>query len=115
MQCLDFRRAAFAAAALLFPLITPARAQNPYNAWIQEYLNGAQDSQGAKAVAIDSRGNVIVTGFHYKPSSSNQFVYTVKYDAIDGHIVWQRTLNANFSIGSTCIAIDSQDAIVISG
>ena len=88
----------------------------PYlRSWIQEYDLESTDAQEAKAIGIDSRGNVIVAGSAEKPGSSEEALYIAKYDGFTGEIIWERTLTATNDMVPTSLAIDSTDSIVIVG
>jgi hypothetical protein len=115
MKSIRLNRTALSLAVLLPFLASAARAETFFNAWAQEYLIGAEQSQGAKAIALDSRGNVIVTGFDLNGAGGDSTAYTVKYNGADGSIVWERTLSATNDVEPTSIAIDSNDAVIITG
>jgi hypothetical protein len=73
--------------------------------WEQRYNGIGNDSDAPTHLAIDSNGNAIVTGhtiaFSKGEDVRNSFgdiihippmpdIYTVKYDGVDGHIIWQQ-------------------------
>ena len=62
-------------------LLHPGQLQAaPYlRSWIQEYDLESTDAQEAKAIGIDSRGNVILPGSAEKPESSEEALYIAKY------------------------------------
>ncbi len=66
-------------------------------------------------MAIDSRGNVVVTGFAKKASGTDDQFYTAKYDALNGRLLWERIETTVNEMSPTSIAIDSTDAIIVAG
>lgn len=62
------------------------------------------------AVAVDSSGNVVVTG-------SSGGYYTAKYAASDGALLWSRRYQgpANSTDAATAIAVDSQGNVLVTG
>ena len=78
------------------------------------YVNSGTDV--ATAVAVDSAGNIVVTG--YTRIGSSYDIHTIKYDGGNGGILWQHTYNNSAINGddwATAIAIDSSDNIYVAG
>jgi len=69
----------------------------------------------ALAVAVDSRGNVVVTGFSNTNSHFNY--YTAKYAAADGAVLWERRLNRFWTLWDPrpTVAVDGNDNVVLGG
>src|SRR5690349_12026155 len=63
-------------------------------AWVQRYNGPANGNDYATAVAVDSSGNVIVTGFSENRTNSEVEGYTAKYAAADGALLWERRYNS---------------------
>jgi len=84
--------------------------------WEKHYnsLNNIQES--AAALAIDSHGNVVVTGMSIKDAIDADWV-TVKYAAEDGAIIWRSTYSGPTSeIDSpSAVVIDSNDDVIVTG
>jgi hypothetical protein len=92
---------------------------------LQEFDRGdLTHGQTASAVAVDSRGNVLVAG--NRPSNSGVAqIYVAKYDGLDGHLVWDRTVGVSGGVTGqvtpqgSCfarsIAVDSQDNVIVGG
>ncbi len=70
----------------------------------------------ARGIAIDSSGNAIVTGGSFN-SSGTQDIYTAKYAAADGALLWEVRYNGpdTYSDFSWEVAVDSTGNAVISG
>lgn len=88
------------------------------NYWIATLGKSNHESE-AGGVAVDSVGNIYVTGKTKDPAGGNQNrILTVKYDT-DGVIQWQRTLSSGSSSGNDCfgedIIVDNSDNIVVVG
>ena len=86
-----------------------------YLSWTQLYNDTAAVSQFPHAMALDSHGNVFVTG-HAIVGSAKGF-YTAKYDALDGHVVWSKQLNGagTNEFIANAIAVDSMGDCVVTG
>lgn len=65
----------------------------------------------ARALAVDSSGNVLVTGI------SNNGYYTAKYAAADGALLWERRYigPANNHDEARALALDGNDNVVVTG
>ncbi len=91
-----------------------AKAENYYGAWLQEFNPGNTEAQFAKSIAMDRRGNVIVTGRALV--SGQDRMYTAKYDALDGHLVWFKYEGAGaFGCVGLSVAADSEGNAVVTG
>jgi predicted house-cleaning NTP pyrophosphatase (Maf/HAM1 superfamily) len=82
--------------------------------WVARYNGPGNYSDGAAAIAVDSSGNVYVTG-----TSASQTGYdyaTVKYDA-SGAEQWVARYNAGSpeDNGATAIAVDSSGNVYVTG
>ena len=81
-----------------------------FNGWPQIYDGGHNDT--AWGIAIDSYGNVIVTGLSYDGSTYN--FHTIKYDS-NGKEIWNATYDSGIEDQATDVAIDSEDSIIVVG
>ena len=95
--------------------------------WEKRYNGSGNDRDVATNLAIDPSGNVIVIGttvsllgakeFHpLGPSSSTDF-YTVKYDGIDGHLLWEQRYDGpahdyDYSAG---LGVDQDGNVIVTG
>ena len=76
------------------------------------YAGGAEDV--ATAVAVDSAGDIIVTGYIW--SGSDKDIHTIKYNGGTGEVMWQHTLtNASGDDYPMAIAVDGSNNIYIAG
>ena len=83
--------------------------------WVARY-NGPTDSgDKAKAVAVDSSGNVYVTGESVGSGTGTDFA-TVKYGA-DGSVVWTARYNGpdNDNDSAVAIALDGSSYVCVTG
>ena len=88
------------------------------NYWIATLGKSNHESE-AGGVAVDSVGNIYVTGKTKDPAGGNQNkILTVKYDT-DGVVQWQHTLSSGSSSGNDCfgedIIIDNSGNVVVVG
>src|SRR6187551_228019 len=77
--------------ALCFLLPAPTSAQAVNQIWARQF-NGPDDGSDApNAVAVDSFGNVFVTGHSspYKSLVDDYAYYTAKYSATNGALLWE--------------------------
>jgi hypothetical protein len=67
------------------------------------------------AVAVDSSGNVVVTG--YSENETDFDYYTAKYAAADGALLWEKRYNgpANGFDGASSLALGPDGLVVVSG
>lgn len=79
--------------------------------WSRVWNSGAQD--GARALALDSYGNIYITGYTQMSSKGDDFLL-VKYDP-SGNELWNRTWGGNFQDRGQNLCIDSFDNIYITG
>lgn len=83
--------------------------------WPQIYDKGIEDS--ASAIAIDSQGNIIVTGYTgyiTKTFSEEVDFLTIKYDS-EGNELWNVTYDSGSFDYAWDITIDSADNIILLG
>lgn len=72
------------------------------------------DIQDAKASAIDSAGNVIVTG--YTNNSGNHDFYTVKFNSDGSGTAWIASFDKSGGEDvPTAVAVDSSDNVIVTG
>ncbi len=90
-------------------LISPTSAQ-VNEQWVARYNGSATGHDQARALAVDSDGNVYVTG------SSSRDCATVKYDS-DGNELWAARYNGpgNYFDYAVAIAVDSDGNVYVTG
>src|SRR4030095_11473307 len=67
------------------------------------------------AVAMDAEGNVVVTG--EVDAAVGADIYTAKYAASDGHLIWEKSYNGtgnNNDVGNA-VAVDATGNVVVTG
>ncbi len=76
-------------------------------------------SDGSSAVAVDADGNVVVTGGSAAAGLENGFsdMYTAKYAAADGALIWEKRYNdpTKYDDWGTAVAVDSSGDVVVTG
>ena len=80
--------------------------------WPQVYDGGDDDS--TQGVAIDSNGNVTVTGYSFNTSIERYNALTIQYDK-DGHKLWKIPFNNNGYCCAVAITADSHNNFIILG
>lgn len=83
--------------------------------WEQSHYGTIYTAQG-KALAVDSAGNVIITGTDQN-AAKNFDIYTAKYAAADGALIWEHRYDgpaAKDDLGNA-VAVDNNDDVVITG
>jgi uncharacterized delta-60 repeat protein len=88
---------------------------NGDTAWVRRYNGPADSSDWASAIAVDSSGNVYVTGRSYGSGTDEDFA-TIKYDQ-DGNELWVKRYNGpgNLDDGASAIAIDGSGNVYVTG
>src|SRR6266576_2011459 len=110
------RFALLAAAASLVLCTDSAQAQGGVPLWTNRY-DGPMDSYDQpSAVAVDSKGNVFVTGYSTADSSGNEDYATIKYSNA-GVPLWTNRYDglANDVDYSTAIAVDTTGNVFVTG
>ena len=107
---------AIVAALGLLGLMGPAvGAASPSELWVSRY-NSPFGDDVARAVAVDSAGNVFVTGSSAGNGTSSDYA-TVKYDGATGAQLWAARYDgpANGIDGAFAIAVDGTGNVVVTG
>ena len=83
--------------------------------WAQFYDGFGANNQ-PYALAVDSVGNLLVTGSSAN-ASGNDDIYTVKYDAATGQVLWSVRYDGPFGGDDrgTGVAVDGQNNVVVTG
>ncbi len=83
--------------------------------WEKRYNGPANDTDAAYNVAVDTAGNVAVTGASW--NGSNQDYCTVKYAGADGALLWEKRYNGpgNGDDLAYRIAMDGVGNVVVTG
>lgn len=84
--------------------------------WENRYNGSTNDDGAAYAVAVDSNGNVVVTGGSYG-NASGEDSYTAKYAASDGSLLWEYRYNGppNGHQSGYGVAVDGSGNVVVTG
>ncbi|OHB58405.1 MAG: hypothetical protein A2173_08825, partial [Planctomycetes bacterium RBG_13_44_8b] len=111
---MDFRKI-FAALVCTFLLASLVLAAVPEVDWVQRYAGNANDWDVAEDIALDSAGNVYVTGSAKHTGSNYDFV-TIKYTP-DGQNVWTKSYNRSYTYNdyAMAVAVDSNSDIIVAG
>ncbi|HXJ61608.1 MAG TPA: hypothetical protein VNU68_33620, partial [Verrucomicrobiae bacterium] len=101
----------FACALAVIPTTAPAD-----QIWEQRYNGPANSNDMALAVAVDTAGNVVVTGKSLNASGDYDF-YTAKYDSADGHLLWEQRYDGPNQADdvATCVVVDIARNVVVTG
>lgn len=83
--------------------------------WRAIYNGPVNSENGATAIAVDSSGNVYVTGYSFDTDTSSAYA-TIKYDAF-GEEMWSALYNGpvNGENGAIAIAVDNSDNVYVTG
>ena len=99
----------------LVAMLSRGFGESVTQSWVQRYNGPANSNDDARAVALDSAGDVVVTGL--SPNASNWDYYTAKYAGGDGALLWEKRYNgpANRYDRTLAIALDSAGNAVVTG
>lgn len=80
-------------------------------------LNDPQGGkQEAKGLAVDSLGNIVVTGYRNLAGNTDDDYWTVKFKADGSGIVWRAAYNrSGGSDQATAVVVDSNDDVIVAG
>jgi hypothetical protein len=94
--------------------LAPAFAQVD-TAWVRRYNGPGNANDGAKDLAVDTCGNIYVTGDSWGSGTSEDYA-TIKYDR-DGDIAWVRRYNGPASLWdyASAIALDASNNVCVTG
>lgn len=93
-------------------VLTPALGSYKNIFWERQYDAGFEDI--SRSVALDSKGNVLVTGLSIDPEKRNRDFFTIKYNN-KGDTLWEKRLDVGLRDESYGIATDSKDNVIITG
>jgi hypothetical protein len=77
----------------------------------------ANSAQKPPSVAVDSNGNVVITGYSQSGFPYNSDYYTAKYAATNGALLWQQRYNgpANTNDYANALVIDANGNAIVTG
>ncbi|HUS34626.1 MAG TPA: PQQ-binding-like beta-propeller repeat protein [Verrucomicrobiae bacterium] len=83
--------------------------------WEKRYNGPANSDDYGGAVAVDTSGNVFVTGFSFNGSDNDY--YTAKYAVLDGALLWEKRFSGPTSSGDfpRGLAVDSSGNVLVTG
>jgi len=84
--------------------------------WEQRYDGPEASYDEARALAVDSSGNVAVTGFSYNTNFNSDY-YTAKYAAANGALLWERRYDSAQSgeDEARAISVDNSGNVIVTG
>jgi uncharacterized delta-60 repeat protein len=91
------------------------QTQPPTELWVARYNGPGNSTDNAYLIAVDSSGNIYVTGYSYGSGTSIDYA-TIKYDT-NGNQLWVARYNGpgNGSDFATAIAVDSSGNVYVTG
>lgn len=82
--------------------------------WVSRYNGSGRRDDDARALVVDSRGNVYITGVSWGGTSTYDDYATVKYDA-NGNQLWVVRYETNRYDGANALAVDNQGNVYVTG
>ena len=87
-----------------------------FEAWRQKYDVTSTVSQGGTSVAIDSHGNVAVTGFAIDSGDDDKRYYTARYAGTTGELIWEKFFDGGIGENlALAVAVDSVGNVIVTG
>jgi uncharacterized delta-60 repeat protein len=86
---------------------------NGDTAWVRRYNGPASSTDAAAAIAVDSSGNVYVTGYSQGGGTFEDFV-TIKYRP-SGDTAWVRRYEGPYTDKATAITVDGSGNVYVTG
>jgi len=83
--------------------------------WQQRYNGPESGNDVPKGVAVDSSGNVVITGGTSSDSSGVGHYYTAKYAAATGALLWEKRYNGSLDYHAQALAVDGSGNVVVTG
>src|SRR5437016_321508 len=85
-------------------------------AWQTNVKGTANDNDEARAVAVDSAGNVVAAGFTRNTGTGQDFT-VIKFSRLNGAELWRRAINgtANDGDAAFAVAVDGAGDVVAVG
>ena len=102
---------------LLFLILPPVFAESVVEQWVARYNGTGNYIDEANTVAVDSNGNVLVTGRSFSGLGGTSDYYTAKYSATNGALLWEKRYDGpgNYIDEATAIAVDSAGNAIVTG
>ena len=100
---------------LILTISTSIFGSEPNQQWVARYNGPGNDNDHANALAVDSSGNIYVTGYSYGSSTGYDYA-TIKYNT-DGNQVWEARYNGpgNDNDYANALAVDSSGNVYVTG
>ncbi|HXJ72053.1 MAG TPA: hypothetical protein VNM37_04330, partial [Candidatus Dormibacteraeota bacterium] len=89
-------------------------AVDGHTLWEQFYDDPDHLRDDADCVAVDSAGDVAVTGVS-RDAQGNVYYHTAKYAAADGHLLWQTDFRTEVAVNTAKVALDGAGNAIFSG
>lgn len=103
-------------ALLCFFMLTPSLLAEVDTAWVRRYDGPVNGGDHPSAMAIDSAGNIYVTGSSYRGEETEVDYTTIKYYP-DGETAWVRSYNGSTNLYDFpwAMAVDSSGNVYVTG
>jgi uncharacterized delta-60 repeat protein len=102
--------------AALFILLLPFTALGAGGDTLWQFADSLPGKQEARSSAVDSSGNVVVTGYQNLAGGVDDDYFTVKFKADGSGIAWRATYDrAHGSDQATSVVIDSENNVIVTG
>ncbi len=84
--------------------------------WQKRYNpSDPRGSSGSADLAVDGAGNVIITGSYHNESSNSGDLFTVKYAAANGALLWEKRFQGTGDDVATSLATDGEGNAIVTG
>ena len=93
-----------------------ASGQTPTQLWVQRHNGTGNSDDNPIATAVDSEGNIIVTGAS-SPGGFALDYYTAKYSGVTGALIWEKRYDGGVDQNdiANSVAVDNAGNVIVTG
>ncbi|MBI3851739.1 MAG: tandem-95 repeat protein [Verrucomicrobia bacterium] len=90
------------------------RGTDGFAVWTNRFNGTSNATDVARAIAVDSATNVVVTGYSQNTGTGDDFT-TIKYNGATGAGIWTNKYSAGLNDQATALAVDQANDVFVTG